>query len=98
MSLSMYVKGFRPEDERWRSMKAVYDTCQVAGISVPVEVLNFFNYEAPDEKGVEIELGSQYGENHLCCTPYYSSGGDGFEIDISQVPEGVKTLRFYCSW
>lgn len=98
MSMSMHVKGFRPGDEKWHRMKSVYDACKAAHIPMPAEVNEFFNFETPDEKGVEIELGASYGKNDVCCTPYSGNGESGFEIDIAQVPEGVKMIRFYCSW
>ena len=98
MSMSMHVKVFRPGDAKWHRMKGAYDSCIAAGVPVPAEVNEFFNFETPDEKGVEIELGAPYGKNHECCTPYNGNGESGFEIDIDKVPEGVKTIRFYCSW
>lgn len=99
MSMSMYVEGIRPGDEKWRQMKAVYDACNAAGVALPPAVSKFFNHSSrPDERGVVLELGTQYGAKHECCTPWSENEREGFEIDVSKLPEDVKILRFYCSW
>jgi len=98
MSMSMYVKAIRPGDAKWHQMKAIRDACLQGGVSVPTEVEKFFNYDEPDPKGVVLELGSQYGVKHECCTPYDADMHEGFEIDVSKIPSDVKVIRFYCSW
>lgn len=98
MSMLMRVEGIRPGDEKWRQMKAVYDACEAAGVDTPEEVSEFFNHEDPDEKGVVIELGAHHGEKHECCARWKENFREGFEIDVSKLPEDVKIVRFYCSW
>ncbi len=93
MSMSTHVIGFRPPDEKWKKMKAVWDACQKAGIDVPKNVLEFFDGEDPHESGVMVELGGT-----LCCSKYVSDGESGYEIDLSKLPDGIKTIRFFNAW
>lgn len=91
MSMSTHVVGFRPPDEKWRKMKAAYDACQLAGISIPDEVDEYFNGETPDEAGVEVEIDSILEE-------WGDDSRQGYQIDITKLPKDVKILRFYNSW
>lgn len=93
MSMSTSVSGFRPPDEKWKKMKAIWDSCEKADIAVPDEVENFFDGGPPDDLGVEIDL------EHLdCCNPYGSDDGGGFEVKISKLPKDIKIIRFCNSW
>jgi len=93
MSMSTQVVGFKPVDETWEKMKAVWDACMCANIDPPEDVHSFFENEEPDEAGVSVEI-----EGHACCTEYNAEMQDGFEIDLTAVPPGVKLLRFYNSY
>lgn len=90
MGMSTHVVGFRPPDERWKKMKAAWDACKAAGIEIPDEVLAFFNYVAPDPRGVEVEI------EKLPCTKEFSTDSkSGFEINVTKLPDGVTVVRFY---
>ena len=39
MSASYDVIGMKVQDEKWEKMKNVWNTCRVAGIDVPEEVV-----------------------------------------------------------
>ena len=93
MSMSSHVVGFKPPDDKWKKMKKAYDACIEAGINVPENVEEFFNYEEPDDAGVEVEL-----EEHACCKEYNADMRQGFEIDVSKLPKDVKIIRFYNSY
>jgi len=54
--MSTHVVGFRPPDEKWKKMKAVWDACEAAGAKIPDEVSDFFDGEEPDARGVEVDL------------------------------------------
>lgn len=89
MSMSTHVIGFKPPDAKWKKMKEVWDACEKAGIDPPKEVSEFFNYENPDENGVEVELdAAEWGDD----------GRQGYEIEVSKLPKGVTIIRFYNSW
>ena len=86
MSMSSHVIGFKPPDEKWRQMKLVYDTCKTAGVDVPETVSEFFNYETPDDMGVEVEIPVH---------EYSDDMQEGFEVYVSELPADVKVIRFY---
>jgi len=89
--MSTNVVAFRPADEKWKQMKAVYDACDKAGVSIPEEVDDFFNGEPPDEAGVEVAIAHAMQE-------WNDDGGEGYEVDISKLPKDIKIIRFYNSW
>lgn len=90
MGMSTHVVGFRPPDEKWRQMKAVWDACVAASTDIPMDVLDFFGHEDPDERGVEISLNFT-GWND-------GRSSEGFEVQVADIPEGCATIRFYNSW
>ncbi len=60
MSMSTHIVGFRPPNEKWKQMKAVYDACVKAEIDAPSEVRKFFNDEPPDPEGVVGPVNSNH--------------------------------------
>jgi hypothetical protein len=93
--MSTSVVGFRPPDEKWNKMKAVWDSCCQAGIEMPDEVQAFFNYEQPDPKGVEVSLTS--GKNPAA-KEWGERDAQGYEVDLSRLPKGLTFIRFRNSW
>lgn len=91
MSMSTNVQGFRPPDEQWQKMKAIWDSCHAAGVDTPQDVISFFNYEAPDPAGVEVDL-------HKIAREWRNEYAQGYEINIDELPEGLKIIRFYNAW
>lgn len=91
MSMSTHVVGFRPPDEKWKEMKAVWDSCVAANINAPDVVHKFFDYRAPDDAGVEIDLDSAVKE-------FDKKGVSGFDVILSKLPESIDRIRFYNSW
>jgi hypothetical protein len=89
----MYVEGYKPADKKWQEMKAVWDTCEDAGINVPDAVWDYFNGEPPDEAGVLIKIGKMD-----CVVPYKADMHEGFDVLVSKLPKDVTMIRFYCSW
>ena len=89
MSMSTHVIGFAPPDEKWRQMKAIWDSCKAAKIAVPREVEKFFNEMPPDPAGVEIELETREWKDDM---------KEGIEIFVDKIPKHVKLIRFYNSW
>lgn len=92
MSMSTHVVGFRPPDEKWEKMKAIWDACADAGITVPEEVEAFFNGGPPDAAGVRIEL-----EETTAVKEWSDECGSGFEVDVRELPAYVTIIRFYNS-
>lgn len=93
MSMGTHVVGFRPPDKTWKKMKAVWDACTAAGTEIPNEVVKFFNHEDPDESGVVVEIMET-----PACRRWEDDMREGYEIDISKLPEGLMIIRFYNSW
>jgi len=93
MGMSTHVIGFKPPDAKWRQMKKAYDSCHAAGVEPPKEVSAFFEWGAPDEAGVEVNI-----EAHECCTEYNEEMVDGFEIDVTKLPKDVTRIRFWNSY
>lgn len=89
--MSTHVVGFKPPDGTWFKMRTVYYACKDAGIKIPAEVQEFFGDEAPDPAGVEVDLSH-------CILPYQDDMKDGYELDLSRVPEHVTTIRFWNSY
>ena len=93
MSMSTHVVGFKPPDDKWMKMKAVYDACATARIAPPQEVEDYFSNGPPDDSGVEVGL-----KGHACCKKYKAEMEEGFEIDIKKLPPDVTVIRFYNSY
>jgi len=86
------------ENERWLEMKAVWDACEKASLPIPHSVLGFFNHEAPDDRGVIVNL-NKYDDRHECLTEWNErDGSTGFEVDLTLLPDDITILRFYNSW
>jgi hypothetical protein len=90
MSTSIHVVGFTPPNEEWKNMKSVYDACKAAKLEVPEEVEEFFNWEEPDEAGVEVDL-----EKSGVAREWHAEMRDGYEIDVESIPEHIKKIRFF---
>lgn len=89
MSTSLHAQGIRPPDERWQQMKAVYDACKAAGVVVPREVSEFFGGTAPDPSGVVIDLPKRDWQDDY---------RTGIDVDVADIPQDVKTIRFVVYW
>jgi len=102
MSMSTFVFGVRPPDDKWKGMKAVRDACIKVGTPVPEEVEKFFNYEKPDDKGILVEftMDNKGKVSNGCCKPFYDENNcyEGFEIELSKVPKDITILRFVNGW
>jgi hypothetical protein len=89
MSMSTHVVGFRPADDDWKKMKEVRKACIRAGVEVPGSVERFFGDQDPDtDEGVEVSIEGALKE-------YTSDACQGFDVDISKLPKGLKIIRFY---
>jgi hypothetical protein len=93
MSMSTHIVGFKPPDDNWKKMKAIWDACEAGGVNIPEEVLSFFDGEKPDEMGVEIDL-----EGDPCIREIEKESQQGYEVDITRLPKAVKFVRFFNSY
>lgn len=83
------IQGVVPPDEKFLKMLAVWNSCKAAGIPLPSELLEFFNWEEPDTSGVIISL-----RDSVAVSQYM---GYGYEVDLSLIPEHIKKIRFSVS-
>jgi hypothetical protein len=89
MSMSTHIVGFRPADQKWKEMKAIWDACNSAGVDLPKAVYDFFDGEHPaDKPGAEVDLKGAVKE-------WSADERDGYELDLSKLPPDVKFIRFY---
>jgi len=97
VSVSIHVVGFKPPDEKWRKMKAVWDACTQVGVNVPPEVVKFFDGGNPDPTGVEVSES-----NLVKCGALREwddkNSANGYEVDLKKVPADVTVIRFYRAW
>jgi len=92
MGMSSRVEFFQPADKEWDDKKSVYNACVHAGIDIPEEVCQFFNWETPGEcLGKEVKVPEAISD-------YSSEMTSGFEVELSKLPKQVKFIRFINSF
>ena len=91
MSKSIEIKAFRPADENWEKMKAVWEACTKAEVKIPQEVGDFFNWQTPDPAGVETDISE-------AVTNWDADMQEGCEVDLLVIPKGVRRIRFIVSY
>ena len=90
MGINTYIIGFTPQDENYQKMRQIWENCTEMNISIPDEVDDFFNYEEPNEDGIEMEIPNQEWSDGDMST--------GIEVNIKNIPEIVEKIRFVNSW
>ena len=95
MSMSTRITGFvSPENDNYKKHSRVLIACIDAGIKeLPKETAEYFGSKYPEqyllEEKLEISVPKhKYGEDM----------SEGFEIIVSEIPEGVHKIRFVNSW
>lgn len=96
MGMSTHVIGFKPPDETWQRMKAVWDACEAAGIDLPAEVDHYFQGERPDPAGVEVPKTDLVKLGAL--REWDVGDSEGYEVELEKLPADIKILRFFNSW
>lgn len=101
MSLSVQVVGIIPgADPQFQKDRAAWMACREAGVTPPSELgerlrLDVDSRRNPDPGGVvleEHELGAAVSGE-----AFQEVGEGGLEIDLRQLPKGVKILRINVS-
>ena len=92
MDMSTHVVGFKPADDKWKKMKAVWDACNAANIDIPRDVAKFFDEQYPgDNPGMTVKIG-------LAVTKWSDGDSCGYEVDVTKLPKDVTVVRFFNSW
>ena len=93
MSMSTSVILLRDKnDSEYQKKLAVLMACKEAAIDLPKEIDEYFGGDGIDnepETPLEIEFEAR---------DWGDESAEGYEIDISDLPSGVKTIRFFNSW
>lgn len=98
MSMSTHVIGFKPVDEKWKKMKAVFDNCVDLKLPVPKEVMAYFEGDEPraDDPGVKVQEKALLASGAV--REWSNNACAGFEIDVKKVPSDVTVIRVYNNW
>lgn len=95
MGMSIHLSTIVPVDEKYEKMLKVYESCKEAGLDIPEEVDQFFDYQESNPDGIERELNKDFIDKP------YKEGYDIYEVDIEELlrcmPD-VKYLRFMISY
>lgn len=84
------VTGFRPPDEEWKKMKAIWDSCKAGNVEPPELVQEFFNWCDPDPNGIDVELPvTEWNDGE---------SSEGLELKVKDIPKNVTVIRFSNSW
>ena len=89
MSVSIHVTGFKPPDERYKRLVNAWNALEEAGLPPTPELERFFDGAEPDPAGIEVELTLR---------EWHDRSAQGYELEVAEIPDGVKTIRFYQSW
>lgn len=95
MGMSTYVYGIHSTDsDKFKKMKKVYDSCVIADIDPPKEVMDFFGDDEPDPCGIKEDISDE----KTFILEYESESESGFEILVSKIPKKYTRIRFVNSW
>lgn len=94
MGMSMNVIGI-PERDHFDKMIELKLKCEEMGVSLPAEVKEYFGeYHYETVSCLKHETLYQDVPHR----DWNDQTSQGFEIDVKEIPENIKTIRFYCSW
>lgn len=94
MGMNTYVQGFRPPDEFYLKMKAVWDACLAAHMDPPDEVYEYFDGDKQNADGTGMNVDISDAVSNW-------DDGDmrvGLSVDLTKLPKGVTVLRFVNSY
>lgn len=92
MSMSTYIQGLKPKTEEYEKKLNIYKSCKELNISVPQEILGFFDGEVCED-GIITEIPKEAMREYSddCCR-------DFFEVDLKKLPKDVTRIRFVNSY
>jgi len=95
MGMSTYVTGFvSPENENYKKHAKVLIACIEAGISeLPKETAEYFGSKYCEKYLLEEKLIVEIPKHEYC-----NESSEGYEIIVSEIPDGVHKIRFANSW
>jgi hypothetical protein len=98
-----YLEGVKPQDKKWLRMKGAYESCMAAGVDVPQEVLDYFDFDDYEEEYITDDgLVEPLADGHtIQCSAVTRHGEemqDGFIVDLRELDPEIKILRFVNSY
>lgn len=98
MSMSSYIQAFIPDtDATYQKHKKVLLVCNEAGVQLPKETAEYFGTTDTSEYVLEEKLSVSLKEG-VHYTEYSADMTEGFEVDLTKLPQGVTKLRFCNSY
>lgn len=91
MGMTTDIVFLREADEFHKLKVDVLNACEKAGVAAPDEIEKYFLYESNTDAALEIQVDTSKYE-------WEDDDSSGFEIDIRELPEGVKKIRFFNSY
>ena len=93
MGCSLNVTFLRDKnDQTYKKMLSVFKSCIDAEIEIPEQVDLFFGGDGIDNE-IEYPLEVQFNPRE-----WRDDYSEGFEIDVDEIPNGVKTIRVKISY
>jgi len=92
MGMSTRVHGLVPPDAKYLAKLDAYLACERAGVSIPVELMDFFEGR-PNADGMAISIKdavSEFSDSNTAT--------DGWIVDLSKLDPKVKKIRFVNSY
>ncbi len=84
MSTTVSVTGTRPMRKDWNRMRDAYYSCQRAGVDIPEDVQEFFDYGEPGKEGEPVSVPFREMSIFKC---------DVMEIKVKNIPSDVEVIR-----
>lgn len=94
MGISIHLKGLRDLDGKFKDMLDLKHLCDKTGVNYPKELDDYFRGQTYENEKYLKELLETVS---LKKRDFREDNSEGFEIDLKDIPEEVKTLRFYIS-
>lgn len=93
--MSTHLTGFISDDnDLYKKHSAVLKACLAAGIKeLPTETAEYFECKYPEEYALEEKLRIK-----IPYKEYSADMSEGFEIIVSEIPQGVYKIRFTNSY
>jgi len=93
--MSTRITGYvSPENENYKKHAKVLNACIEAGISeLPKETAEYFGSKCPEKYLLEEKL-----EVNIPASKWNTEYSSGYEIIVSEIPDGVHKIRFVNSW
>jgi hypothetical protein len=89
MGMSIHLVGFMEPTDDYAKKVTAYHACEAAGIDVPDELGNFFDYERPSTDGMKVDIsGAVVGD--------VMRKGKA-SVYLSKLPEGVTRIDVVAS-